>query len=295
MPTRPDAPDAPDVRFVTAAQLPAPDPDTAPLAAELRDRGLRVAIDDWRDPNVDWAGAPLTVLRSPWDYVERLDEFLAWAEHTATVSALWNPFALIAWNTHKAYLLELASAGAPVVPSVLLPRHSAAALDGIADAQGWNTVVVKPAVGIGAQGAGRFELGAPDGQAHLDDLLTRGDVLVQPYAPEIAEQGELSLVCVDGVVTHAVRKIPRAGDFRIHERYGGALEAAAPSAALRELGARVVAALPTPTLYARVDVVSLAGQWHVLEVEVTEPRLYLEFGPAAATTALVDAIVARMD
>ena len=105
----------------------------------------------------------------------------------------------------------------------------------------------------------------------------------------------MSLVRTDGVVTHAVRKIPRAGDFRIHERYGGALEAADPSAALRELGARVIAALPTPTLYARVDVVGIGGQWHVLEVEVTEPRLYLEFGPPLATAALVDAIEARLD
>ena len=93
------------------------------------------------------------MLRSPWDYVERLDEFLAWAEHVATVSALWNPIALIRWNTHKAYLLELAAAGAPVVPTVLLLQGSAAALDGIADAQGWNSVVVKPAVAVGGHGA----------------------------------------------------------------------------------------------------------------------------------------------
>jgi hypothetical protein len=45
-------------------------------------------------------------------------------------------------------------------------------------------------------------------------------------------------------------------------------------------------------LYARVDVVELAGQLHVLEVEVTEPRLYLELAPAraAATDRLVAAI-----
>jgi glutathione synthase/RimK-type ligase-like ATP-grasp enzyme len=282
----------PEVRFVTCATLPAPDPDTPRLVDALGARDVDVVVDDWRSPNVDWSDAPFTMLRSPWDYVERLDEFLAWAEHVATVSALWNPIVLIRWNTHKAYLLELAAAGAPVVPTVLLPRGSAAALDGIADAQGWNSVVVKPAVAVGGHGAGRFDVADPAGQAHLDALLPAGDVLVQQYAPAVTESGEYSVVLVDGVVTHAVRKRPKLGDFRIHERYGGALEPMMPTPALAELAARVVGSLPSPALYARVDVVELAGRLHVLEVEVTEPRLYLELAPpgAAATQRLVAAI-----
>ena len=163
------------MRFVTCATLPAPDPDTPRLVDALGARDVDVAVDDWRDPAVDWRDTPFTMLRSPWDYVERLDEFLAWAEHVATVSALWNPIALIRWNTHKAYLLELAAAGAPVVPTVLLLQGSAAALDGIADAQGWNSVVVKPAVAVGGHGAGRFDVGDPAGQAHLDALLAAGE------------------------------------------------------------------------------------------------------------------------
>ena len=93
-------------------------------------------------------------------------------------------------------------------------------------------------------------------------------------------------------MTHAVRKRPKPGDFRIHERYGGVLEPMTPTDALAELAGRVVATLPAPTVYARVDVVELAGQLHVLEVEVTEPRLYLEFAPpsVAATDRLVAAI-----
>jgi glutathione synthase/RimK-type ligase-like ATP-grasp enzyme len=283
----------PDVRFVTCATLPAPDPDTPRLVDALAARGVGVAVDDWRDRGVDWSDASFTMLRSPWDYVERLDEFLAWADHVATVSALWNPIALIRQNTHKSYLLELAAAGAPVVPTVLLLQGSAASLDGIADAQGWNSVVVKPAVAVGGRGAGRFEVGDPSGQAHLDALLPVSDVLVQQYAPAVTEDGEYSVVLVEGVVTHAVRKRPKAGDFRIHERYGGALEPLTPSAPLSELAPRVVAALPTAALYARVDVVELAGRLHVLEVEVTEPRLYLELAPPAATDRLVAAILAR--
>jgi glutathione synthase/RimK-type ligase-like ATP-grasp enzyme len=283
----------PDVRFVTCAALPAPDPDTPRLAAALSARGVEVAVADWRDPSVDWSSAPVTMLRSPWDYVERLDEFLAWAEHAATVSALWNPLALIRWNTHKSYLLELSARGAPIVPTVLLSQGSAAALDGIADAQGWNALVVKPAVGVGARGAGKFELGDPSAQAHLDDLLLRGDALVQPYVRSIAVDGETSLVLADGRATHAVRKQPAAGDYRIQEHHGGRTEPITPSDSLVEFGERVHAVLPAPTLYARIDVIAIGGQWHVMEVEVTEPSLFLEHGPPAATESLVDAIIAR--
>jgi glutathione synthase/RimK-type ligase-like ATP-grasp enzyme len=284
----------PDVRFVTCAALPAPDPDTPRLAAALDARGVEVEIADWRDPAVDWSTAPFTMLRSPWDYVERLDEFLAWAEHAATVSALWNPFALIRWNTHKSYLLELSAQGAPIVPTVLLPQGSAAALDGIADAQGWNALVVKPAVGVGANGAGKFELGDPYAQAHLDDLLLRGDALVQPYVRSIAVDGEISIVLADGFATHAVCKQPAAGDYRIQEHHGGRTKAMTASASLVEFGERVHSVLPAHALYARIDVIAIGGQWHVMEVEVTEPSLFLEFGPPAATERLVDAVMARL-
>ena len=125
------------------------------------------------------------------------------------------------WNTHKAYLLDLHERGAPVVPTVVLLGGSAASLDGICDAQGWNSVVVKPAVASGGKGARRAEVGDADAQAHLDDLLAQGDVLVQQFVPAIEHEGEWSVVLVDGRVAHALRKRPAAGDYRVQEEWGG--------------------------------------------------------------------------
>jgi glutathione synthase/RimK-type ligase-like ATP-grasp enzyme len=284
-----------DIRLVTAAVLPDPDRDLDRVADGLAARGVEVDVAYWHDAAIDWSDAPLTVLRSPWDYVDRLDEFLAWVERIGALTALWNPPSLVRWNTHKAYLLELSSLGAPVVPTVLLAQDGAASLDGIADAQGWNAVVVKPAVGVGAVGAGRFEVGDGAGQRHLDRLLQSGDVLVQPYASAIERDGEISIVTFDGRASHAVRKTPAAGEFRIHEQYGGALTAIGLGDAPVALAERVVASLPTATLYARVDLVPMAGLWHVVEVEATEPRLYLEHAPTAATETLVVAIITRLD
>ena len=69
----------------------------------------------WDDPAVDWASYDLAVLRSPWDYprppgrVRRLGAagYRGWRTRPTVV----------AWNTDKRYLAELATAGVPVVPT----------------------------------------------------------------------------------------------------------------------------------------------------------------------------------
>jgi glutathione synthase/RimK-type ligase-like ATP-grasp enzyme len=277
------------VRLVTTAHLPVPDGDTPLLAAALTHRGLTLDVVDWHDETVDWSNAALTIVRSPWDYVDHLDEFLAWAAHVDAVSTLWNPLALLQWNTHKAYLLDVYERGAPIVPTVVLLGGSAASLAGICDAQGWNAVVVKPAVSSGARGARRSEVGDPEAQVHLDALLAQGDVLVQQFVPTIGDEGEWSVVLVNGQVAHALRKRPASGDYRVQEEWGGTAELVEPSESLAELARRVSSVLPTPALYARVDIVTVAGQWHLMEIEVTEPYLWLELAPRTTET-LADAI-----
>jgi len=282
-----------DVRLVTCASHPSPDPDLPLLAAALRGAGHAVDIADWRAGGIDWGAAGVTVIRSPWDYVDHLDEFLAWAAHVSDRSDLWNPLALLRWNTHKAYLLDLYERGAPVVPTVVLLGGSAASLDAICDARGWNSVVVKPAVASGGKGAQRVGVGEPAAQAHLDELLAAGDVLVQQYVPAIEDEGEWSVVLVDGQLGHVLRKRPADGDYRVHEEWGGRTERVEPSAGLTELATRVCTVLPAPALYARIDIVSLGGQWHVMEVEATEPTLWLHLAPDT-TQLLAGAIGARV-
>ena len=283
-----------DVRFVTAARLDVPDPDTPLLTNALQARGVEVAVDNWRDERVDWGSAAVTVVRSPWDYVDARDAFVEWAHKTGCVTDLWNPPQLLEWNTHKSYLLELESRGAPVVPTVLMLGGTAASLDAICDARGWNQVVVKPAVGIGARDARRFDVGDRAGQAHLDALLERGDVLVQPYIAGIETVGERSVLLAGGVPTHALRKRPETGDFRVQENWGGSTELVIAEPEVLALAARVCTALPAPTMYARIDMLRGSHGWHVLEVEVTEPSLWLDLAPPAATEAFVAAIISRL-
>ncbi|HEX5614661.1 MAG TPA: hypothetical protein VFZ83_05855 [Acidimicrobiia bacterium] len=283
-----------DVHLVTCRAPVVEDADLVLLERALADRGIDARAVVWDDPGVDWAAAPVTIVRSTWDYTDRLAEFRAWIDVVAARSALWNPAPLLHWNAHKSYLLSLHARGAPVVPTVVVTEGGAASLDAIGDAQDWDEVVVKPAVGVGANGAGRFRRGDAAGQQHLDVSLTRGDVLVQPFVDSIVTRGEVAIVRLDGAVTHAVCKRPAPHDYRVQENYGGRNELIDPTPVLVELAERVVGVLPVEPLYARIDVVELAGTWHVLEVEVLEPSLWLDLAPPAALERFADAVVRRL-
>jgi len=220
----------------------------------------------------------VTVVRSTWDYTARREAFLGWAERAAAASALWNPPGVLRWNTHKGYLLELERRGVPVLPSVLVPRGHPVDLPALLRRRGWEEAVAKPAVGLGGVGARRVGGDAEADARHLEALLAEGDALVQVFAPSVAREGELSLVWLDGAVSHAVRKRPGAGEFRVQPRYGGREEAIEPGPAACRAALRALEACPGPLLYARVDLVEQGGALRVMEVELVEPALFLEPG-----------------
>lgn len=241
----------------------------------------------WDDPTVDWAAARVAVLRSSWNYVRRYPAFMAWAERCAELTALWNPLPAIRWNIHKGYLLELAAAGIPVVPTRLLPRGRAMSL--AEAAAGWPEVVIKPAISAGSFGTIRVaQEDLARGQAHLDAMLPARDMLVQPYFRSVATHGERAVIWIDGAFTHEIRK---------HTRFSGEAEQTSTAlpvgAAELAVAEQVMAAAPRPLLYARVDLVrDEAGRPHLMELELIEPSLFFSGAPAAA--ARLAAAIARL-
>jgi glutathione synthase/RimK-type ligase-like ATP-grasp enzyme len=258
-------------------------------------RGVPYDRPLWHDGTVDWSAYDLAVVRTPWDYTEDRAAFLAWAHLTATQVALENPPDVLRWNTHKSYLIELEERGVPVVPTAWLGQGDAVDLAALCTARGWGEVVVKPTVGAGSDGLVRVGPGASARRAaqdHLDALLATGDAMVQPFRHRIAE-GELSLIAVEGRVTHAVRKLPADGDFRVQGRFGGRYAPEVASDEAVGLAEWILGSVGTPLLFARVDLVLADdGTLELGELEATEPDLYLEHSEQG-TEALVDAILRR--
>lgn len=283
----------PDVHLVITDRSPAGSDISAeidPLVEACARRGIEAAPVVWRDDSVDWAAAPLTVIRAPWDYFEHIDDFIAWGERVATCTQLQNPWSLVRWNLHKGYLLDLADAGFPVVPSVLVgPGRAFALPDG-------DELIAKPAVGVGALGS--FTGGRDDGRfvAEVEARAERDELVVQPLIPSIRDLGETSILCIDLDSVFATRKVPAAGDYRVHETYGGTFGAVDPPGPELDLARRLLGYVAPrgPLLYGRVDTVTIDGRPHLMELEVIEPAFYVRLHPAVAD-AFALALAGRLE
>jgi glutathione synthase/RimK-type ligase-like ATP-grasp enzyme len=264
------------IALVTTSNLPKPDPDTHLLAAELRRLGAGAEIVPWDQPH-DWPTYALAVLRSPWDYPRRIAEFLPWAERASAATRLCNPIEVLRWNAHKSYLLDLAAKSVPIVPTRLFRACDSPSAADVGDAE----VVVKPAIGSGAREATRGRGNAPAVRAHLTALLAKADALVQPFVPDVATTGEVSLIYFESRFSHALRKTPAAGDYRVQELYGGALHPHEPTASELAVAEASLACAPARTTYARVDLVTWQAAPAVMELELIEPELFLRLSQPA--------------
>lgn len=275
--------------LATASRLPEPDPDEALLVDALRARGADVSVLPWDGPAAAFAAMDLVVLRSTWNYIHRVDAFLAWAD--AIGDRLANPPAVVRWNSHKRYLVTAAAAGLPVVPTEIVPRGTHAALDELLERRGWEDAVFKPAVGAGSFATWRTGRGGRE--AEWRSLVADRDVLVQPYVASVDGWGERAIVCIDGAITHAVRKSPRfVGQ---DERVSPALPVEPDEHEVAErILAWAAARSPAPLLYARVDLARDAdGRPMLMELELIEPSLFLA-QHAPALRRFADAITRRL-
>jgi glutathione synthase/RimK-type ligase-like ATP-grasp enzyme len=274
----------PIIALATSAALPALDEDSQLLIPALRELGLEVSPVVWSDSATQWDTFDLVVVRSTWDYSARRDEFLAWADRIPS-GRLWNPADLLRWNTHKSYLSEFEQAGVPTVPTRWQAAGSFVNLQAVMEKEAWPAAIVKPAVSAGARHTMLVDRGnISEGQALLEQELRHRDMMIQPYLSAVATSGELSLLYFDGRFSHAVRKTPAPGDFRVQERHGGATVSVAATSQEQAIGRRVLDALHAETLYARVDLLpGTGGELLLVELEIVEPGMFLRMDGAAAS------------
>ena len=276
------------IALATCLDMPTGDGDDLPLVQALSDRGHQVSMVPWNQPGVDWAAFDATVLRATWDYTLRREEFLAWV---ASVPRLYNPEPVVAPNTDKTYLAELADAGLPVVPTQLVPPGGELELPESGE------FVLKPSIGAGSRGVGRFDAARPDAhqraREHAERLHALGrTVLLQPYLDAVDADGETAMIFFDGVFSHAARKGPMLRPDVRHQVDGEALyieeniTPREPSAAELAVAERVFkhanAGLAEDLLYARIDLLPSPDGPVVVELELVEPSLFLLYADGAA-------------
>ncbi len=297
--------DSPDIVILTDARYEKPDEanwyvaqllgEERLLLAGLEARGLRTARVAWSNPDFDWSRTRAAVFRSTWDYFERFAEFSAWMDRVERGTRLFNAPELVRWNVDKHYLRDLAGRGVNVPVTRFIERGETTTLREAFAACGWSEAILKPAV----SGAARhtYRLNAANLDAHeavLRELLREEAMMLQPFLGNVLTQGELSLIVIGGCCTHAVRKIAKAGDFRVQNDHGGTVHPHTPAADEIAFAESAVAACPQAPLYARVDAVrDDSGALSLMELELVEPELFFRFSPPAAD-ALAAAIAERM-
>lgn len=268
----------PRAALVTAESLPIPAADSPLIVSALESEGFEVGTPAWSNPATVWEEFDLVIIGSAWDYHLRLDEFLAWTQKVNNATLLLNNPGFVEWNCRKTYLNQLAGSGINVIPTLKIGPTSHYTLDRLLKYLDTEEVILKPVVGAGASGLVKLHEGQEE---EYQAAKASGDHLAQPFIPSIVD-GEISLTMIGGEFSHSVRKVPQLGEIRVQEEHGGSIVGHEATGEEQEMAGIAMWVLPSPPLYARVDMVEFKGRPALMELELIEPDLHIRYSPESA-------------
>jgi glutathione synthase/RimK-type ligase-like ATP-grasp enzyme len=253
------------------------------VVAAFEKLGVKTERVSWSRPNFDWSHPRAALLRTPWDYFERLPEFLSWVDHVEAQNTLINPPSLVRWNAEKRYLFDLERRGIAIPRTHHVEKGATTTIAAMLDALDIDEGILKPEVSGGARHTYRVDRkNAVELEPEFQKLLAGEAFVMQPVLDEVLARGEMSLILFDGQLSHAILKTPKASDFRVQEKFGGTLVPYQPSADEKEFALRTVEACSPRPVYARVDMVRDRGRLVLMELEIIEPELFFRVHPPAA-------------
>jgi glutathione synthase/RimK-type ligase-like ATP-grasp enzyme len=262
----------------------------ARMAAPLEAQGATVEPRGWTQAG-DLTGFDLILPLMVWGNYRAVEPWLAAVDDwDAAGLPLLNPPSVLRWNVDKIYLQRLKDNGAPIAPTAWLDAGDPELAEAARQAHGWDEAVIKPRRSGGSYRTERLRAGQ---LAAFEPF--NGPAMLQPFLPAVGTTGETSLVYFNGVFSHAVAKVARAGDFRVQPDWGGHVRAVTPDPDEFAAAEAALAAIDEgPLLYARVDLVrDLQGRPVVMELELLEPDLYLG-EEIQAQTRFAEAVMARL-
>jgi glutathione synthase/RimK-type ligase-like ATP-grasp enzyme len=246
----------------------------------------------WRKTDVDWNVFDVVVIRTTWDYQDDVEAFMACLQRIEASSAqLQNGLKAVEWNISKRYLSDLQNQGINIVPTLWFNAFVVAELQIGFSHFDTSEIVLKPLVSANADHTYRLTPENLKEQAdELKDVFAHREFMMQPFLPEIVNEGEYSLFYFAGHYSHSILKQPGAGDFRVQEEHGGHLKSIQPSEEMLTIARHCLAALPADVLYARIDLVRHKNEFAVMEIELIEPSLYFNMDPESPQR-FVDAFI----
>ncbi len=283
------------IALITCSAHPQLAVDDRLLLAPLAAAGLSVEFLAWDEPGVDWARFSALVVRSPWDYFERPEAWKAWlGELDRQGVRVFNPAPVLRSNTDKRYLRQLESGGVKIPLTHWIEQGAQVNLAALKAQGGLGRYVVKPTISGGAAqtwiSGAETEAGE---QERLERVLRSSGAMLQAFLPEVETEGEWSLMFFGGRFSHAIKKLPAKGDFRVQSVHGGSVEALEPPAYVLEEAEAILGGLRKQLLYVRVDGIEINAEFVLLELELIEPELFFRCHPEAPQR-FVDALVSML-
>lgn len=274
------------IALASCLELPGWEKDDHPFHEALTRHGISFTIHPWEDTTVAWETYDACLIRTTWNYQVNLSKFLGWAESVSRKTKLLNPYPIIRWNSHKSYLRDLEAKGTPVLPTKWLSRGEKYNVKDLLKEWDVERAFLKPAIGATARETLRFhvknEQEVGQAQAHIERLIPKEDLLLQPYYKSVETFGELSLLFFGGELSHSVRKIPVPGDYRVQDDHGATDEPFEPEPTFVALGRDILSRMDVEPLYARIDFLTADdGTRRVNELELIEPSLFFRHSDAA--------------
>lgn len=253
------------------------------LSSILTELELDHEIVPWSDPTINWSKYTTLLIKSTWDYFDYYPEFLKWIDKIKGLNIqVLNGLDTVLWNSSKSYLSEIKEKGYPVISGMQLNKGTKVVFELIQEAVKSNTWVIKPLVSGGAKNT--LKIQSSDWLKYsgkVQDLVNQEDFLVQPFIKEVQEIGEYSLIFFNAEFSHAVLKTPAKGDFRVQHYFGGEIKVIEPSSKMIKAAKSIIDEFAPGSLYTRVDGVEVDGEFHLMELELIEPYLFLSSNPRA--------------
>ncbi|MEP7324222.1 MAG: hypothetical protein ABI761_19990 [Saprospiraceae bacterium] len=252
------------------------------LVKFLLDQNQQITPAVWDDTSIDWFSFDCIIFRSPWDYFLKFDAFTQWLNQLEKLNLnVFNPIQVIQWNKNKTYLLRFRDLGVDMPEFYYCEQGSSFMIEEILKKHHWKKAVIKPSVSGGAYKTWVTDLeAAPVHQQEFNALVSEQGVIIQKFSNEIITSGELSLIYFNKKFSHAVRKRVKDGEFRVQAQYGGKHIPYSPDKDLFIQVDRILALIPEPLLYARIDgYLDESGKFYLMELELLEPVLFFDSDP----------------
>ena len=250
--------------------------------------GWKTQLVSWHEKNVDWQQFDAVMIRSPWDYQDNAEEFVAVLKLIEKLNVpLENSLRTVQWNVDKIYLQSLLNEKVNIVPTLWESNFSAEKLDDYFSRLNCEQLVIKPRISAGADDTFWLKKGnTRQYTAALESIFSQGSFMVQPFIHSVVTEGEFSLFYFNGHYSHAILKIPKANDFRVQEEHGGCLKTIQPEESLLNTAKHALNAIThiigEVPLYARIDLVRIDNHFALMEAELIEPSLYFNMDSKAA-------------